>query len=77
MCQHVPITSEPTHEFYDPWYDYPVVFMGMKLAVTLRQEYRLKVHENRVLRRIFRRKRDVTIGGWRKLDNEELHKFYS
>jgi hypothetical protein len=35
------------------------------------------VLENRVLRRIFGRKRDEVAGGWRKLHNEELHNFYS
>jgi hypothetical protein len=34
------------------------------------------VFENRVLRRIFGPKRDEVMGGWRKLHNEELHKFY-
>jgi hypothetical protein len=34
------------------------------------------VFENRVLRRIFGPKRDVVIGGWRKLHNEELHNLY-
>jgi hypothetical protein len=43
---------------------------------TLREEYRLRLFENRVLRRIFGSKRDVT-GGWRKLHNEELHDLYS
>jgi hypothetical protein len=33
--------------------------------------------ENRVLRRIFGPKRDEVTGGWRKLHNEELHKFYT
>jgi hypothetical protein len=33
--------------------------------------------ENRVLRRIFRPKRDEVTGGWRKLHKEELHNFYS
>jgi hypothetical protein len=32
--------------------------------------------ENKVLRRIFRPKRDEIIGGWRKLFNKELHNFY-
>jgi hypothetical protein len=36
----------------------------------------LLVFENRVLRRIFGPKRDETRGGWRKLQNEELHKLY-
>jgi hypothetical protein len=35
------------------------------------------VFENRVLRRIFGPKRDETVGGWRKLNNEELHNLYS
>jgi hypothetical protein len=35
------------------------------------------VFENRVLRRIFRPKRDEVTGGWRKLHNEELHGLYS
>jgi hypothetical protein len=35
------------------------------------------VLENRVLRRIFGRKRDEVTGGWRKLHNEELHNLYS
>jgi hypothetical protein len=35
------------------------------------------VSENRVLRRIFRQKRDKVIGEWRKLHNKELHILYS
>jgi hypothetical protein len=38
---------------------------------------RLRVFENRVLRRIFGPKRDDVTGGWRKLHNEELHGLYS
>jgi hypothetical protein len=37
---------------------------------------RLRVFENRVLRRIVGPKRDKVIGGWRKLRNEELHNLY-
>jgi hypothetical protein len=37
----------------------------------------LRVFENRVLRRIFGPKRDEVTGGWRKLNNEELHGLYS
>jgi hypothetical protein len=40
-------------------------------------EHRLRVFENRVLRRIFEPKRDQVTGGWRKLHNEELHNLYS
>jgi hypothetical protein len=42
-------------------------------SLTLREEHRLRVFENRVLRRIFGPKRDEDTGGWRKLHNEELH----
>jgi hypothetical protein len=40
-------------------------------------EHRLRVFENRVLRRIFGPKRDEVTGDWRKLHNEELHNLYS
>jgi hypothetical protein len=40
--------------------------------VTLRKERRLRVFENRVLRRIFRPKRDEVMEEWRKLHNEKL-----
>jgi hypothetical protein len=46
-------------------------------AQTLREEHRLRVFENGVLRRIFGPKRDEVTGGWRKLRNEELHNMYS
>jgi hypothetical protein len=46
------------------------------LFLTLREEHRLRVFENRVLRRIFGLKRDEVTGGWRKLHNEELHNLY-
>ena len=44
--------------------------------LTLREENRLRVSENRVLRRIFRPKRDEVRGEWRKLHNEELNDLY-
>jgi hypothetical protein len=43
----------------------------------LREEYRLRVFENRVLRRIFGPKRDEVTGEWRKLHNEELDDLHS
>jgi hypothetical protein len=46
-------------------------------ALTLREEHRLRVFENRLLRRIFGPKRDEMVGGWRKVHNEELHNLYS
>jgi hypothetical protein len=45
-------------------------------SLTSREEHRLRVFENRVLRRIFGPKRDDVTGDWRKLDNEELHNLY-
>jgi hypothetical protein len=45
--------------------------------LTVREEHKLRVFENRVLRRIFGPKRDRVTGGWRKLHNEELHNLYS
>jgi hypothetical protein len=47
------------------------------LSLTLREEHRLRVSQNRVLRRIFGPKRDEVTGSWRKLHNEELHGLYS
>jgi hypothetical protein len=44
---------------------------------SLREEHRLKVFENRVLRRIFGLKGDEIVGGWRKLNKEELHNLCS
>jgi hypothetical protein len=46
-------------------------------SLTLRKERRLRVFENRVLRKIFGSKRNEVTEGWRKLHNEELHIFNS
>jgi hypothetical protein len=45
-------------------------------SLTLREEHRMRVFENMVLRRIFGPKRDEVTGEWRKLHNEELHILY-
>jgi hypothetical protein len=45
--------------------------------LTVREKPRLRVFENRVLRRIFGQKRDEVMGEWIKLHNEELHNLYS
>jgi hypothetical protein len=45
-------------------------------SLTLREEHRLRVYKNRLLRRILGPKRDEMTGGWRKLHNE-LHGLYS
>jgi hypothetical protein len=56
----------------------PVVLYGCETwSLTLREEHRLRVFENRVLRRIFGPKRDEVTGEWRKLHNRELHNLYS
>ena len=46
-------------------------------SLTPREERRLRVLENRVLKRIFGPKRDEVTGEWRKLHNEELSDLYS
>jgi hypothetical protein len=56
----------------------PVVLYGCETwSLTLREEHRLRVFENRVLRRIFVPKRDEVTGEWRKLHSEGLHNLYS
>ena len=51
--------------------------MGVKLlSLTLREESKLRVFENMVLRRIFGSRSDVVTGDWRRLHNEELNDFY-
>jgi hypothetical protein len=46
------------------------------MGVTLREQHRLRVSEDGMLRRIFGPKRDEVTGGWIKLHNEELHNLY-
>ena len=56
----------------------PVVLYGCETwSLTLREERRLRVFENRVFRRVFGPKRDEVTGEWRKLHNEELSDMYS
>jgi hypothetical protein len=55
-----------------------VVLYGYETwSLTLKEEHRLRVFENRVLRRIFELKRDDVTGEWKKLHNEELRDLYS
>jgi hypothetical protein len=55
-----------------------VVLYGCKTwSLTLREEHRLRVFENRVLRKIFGPKRDEVTREWRKFHNEELRDLYS
>ena len=56
----------------------PVVLCGCETwSLILREERRLRVFENRVLRRVFGPKRDEVTREWRKLHNEELSDLYS
>jgi len=55
-----------------------VVLYGCETwSLTLREERRLRVFENRVLRKVLGPKRDEVTGEWRKLHNEELNDLYS
>jgi hypothetical protein len=56
----------------------PVVLYGCETwTMTLRKKRRLRVFENRVLRKIFGPKKDNVTREWRKLQNEELNDLYS
>ena len=56
----------------------PVVLYGCETwSLTLREERKLKVFENIVLRRIFGPRGDEVTGEWKKLHNEELNNLYS
>jgi hypothetical protein len=55
----------------------PVLYGCETWSLMLREEHRLRVFENRVLRRIFGPKRDEVTGEWMKLHSEELHNLYS
>jgi len=55
----------------------PFVLYGCETwSLTFREGLRLRVFENRVLRRVFGPKRDDVTGEWRKLHNEELNDLY-
>jgi hypothetical protein len=56
----------------------PVALYGSETwSLTLKEEHRLRVFENRVLRRISGPRRDEVTGGWMKSHYEELHILYS
>jgi hypothetical protein len=54
-----------------------VLYWCVTGSLTLSKEHRLRVFENRMLRRIFGPKREEVTGDWKKLHNEELHNLYS
>jgi hypothetical protein len=49
-----------------------VLYGGETWSLTFTEEHRLRVFENRVLRRIFEPKRDEVTGEWRRAHNEDL-----
>ena len=56
----------------------PVVLHGCETwSLTLKEERRLRVYENRVLRRIFEPKGDEVTWEWKELHNEELNDLYA
>jgi hypothetical protein len=55
----------------------PILYGCETWSLTLREECRLRVFENKVLRRVFEPKRDGVAWEWRKLHNEELSDLYS
>jgi len=56
----------------------PIVLYGCETwSLTLREERKLRVFENRVLRRIFVPTREKVTGEWRKLHNKELNDLYT
>ena len=80
----LPLGAEPfvfqfaIQKFKDQDVILPVILYGCETwSLTLREEHRLRVFENRVLRSIFGPKRDVVTGEWRKLHNEDLNDLYS
>jgi hypothetical protein len=55
----------------------PVFYMHVEVCLVLREGHRLRMFENRMLRRIFGPKGEKVVGGWRRLHNEELHNLYT
>jgi hypothetical protein len=66
-----------TFTFYYYYYYYYYYLYGCETwSLILREEFRQRVFENRVLRRIFGPKRDEITGEWRRLHNKELYAVY-
>jgi hypothetical protein len=84
--ENINISAKGSLGYYEvkkhkPWFDeiiiLPVVLFGCETwALTLREEQRLRVSENGVLRGMFGPKRDEVTGYWRKQNNQELHNLY-
>jgi hypothetical protein len=63
-------------QIYKTTISHVVLYRHMR-SLTLKEEHRLAVFKNRVLRRMFGPKSEEAMGGWRKLYKEELHNFYT
>jgi hypothetical protein len=78
---HVSVTHEDVHYMQEKFYSFiffPVVWCGCETwSHTLREESRLRVFENKVLRRIFGPKSDEVTGECRRLHNKEHYALYS
>jgi hypothetical protein len=70
-------TTNSKYAYTTPPPRLPLLHLVPILIFRLREEHRLRVFENRVLRRIFGPKRDEATGDWRRLHNEELNDLYS
>ena len=78
LIKQVIYSYAATEEAYEFIASETHILYGCKTwSLTLREECRLRVFENRLLRRIFEPKRDKVIGEWRKLHNEECNDLYS
>jgi hypothetical protein len=64
-------------KYTKPWFCQLFCLFCETWCLTLREEHRLRVFANRVLRRISGLKRDEVTGEWKKFHNEELHNLYS
>ena len=80
LCNHQVLTQTMKQiEILNVYIYYPIKILSVVLygcetwSLTLREERRLRVFENRVLRRIFGSERDEVTGEWRKLHKEELN----
>jgi hypothetical protein len=66
------LSNNVKNEIYRTIILFCIVYGCESWSLTLREECRLRVFENKVLRRIFGPKRDEVIGEWRRLHNKEL-----
>jgi hypothetical protein len=54
-----------------------LISLACSLFLSLNEEHRLRVFENRVLKRTYGPKREEVTGGWRRLHNKDLHNLYA